>query len=400
MFETVLPPEPDKILRLMAMFAADPRPAKVDLGVGVYRSPQGKTPVMTAVKAAERRIWEAQETKGYVGLSGDPAFLEAMRALVLGDAVPPSRVAACATPGGTGAVRQVLEMTRRLTPEATVWLSDPTWPNHPAIIDHLGQARRTYRYYDATTGGIDRERMFADLAQAKAGDLILLHACCHNPTGADLTTADWAEVAAICERTGAIPFVDMAYLGFGDSLEEDAEGTRLLVSRLPEVFVAASCSKNFGLYRERVGVVLVVTGEGGPQLAANGTLANLNRQNYAFPPDHGARIVETILNDDALREEWRAELRAMRQTMLGNRAALAEALRAETGSDRFGFLAAHRGMFSLIGATPAEVDRLRDEFAVYLVGDGRMNVAGLTAETVPPVARALAAVLATADVRA
>ncbi len=400
MFENVLPPEPDKILRLMAMFAADPRPGKVDLGVGVYRSPEGRTPVMTAVKAAERRIWEAQETKGYVGLSGDPAFLEAMRALILGDAAPPSRVAACATPGGTGAVRQVLEMTRRLTPDATVWLSDPTWPNHPAIVDHLEQPRRTYRYYDAETGGIDREGMGADLAQAKAGDLVLLHACCHNPTGADLTLADWAEIAAICERTGAIPFVDMAYLGFGDSLEEDAKGTRLLASRLPEILVAASCSKNFGLYRERVGVVLVVTGEGGPQLAANGTLANLNRQNYAFPPDHGARVVETILNDDALREEWRMELRAMRQTMLGNRAAIAEALRAETGSDRFGFLAAHRGMFSLVGASPAQVDRLRDEFGVYLVGDGRMNVAGLTAETVPRVAQAVARVLAKADVQA
>ncbi|MDG4649445.1 aspartate/tyrosine/aromatic aminotransferase [Roseibacterium sp. SDUM158017] len=394
MFETMLPPEPDKILRLMAMFAGDPRPDKVDLGVGVYRSPEGRTPVMAAVKQAERRIWEEQDTKGYVGLSGDPAFLDAMRTLILGDAVPPARVAACGTPGGTGAVRQVLEMTRRLSPEATVWISDPTWPNHPAIIDHLKQKRRTYRYYDAATGGLDGAGMLEDLAGAQSGDLVLLHACCHNPTGADLTAADWAEIAAICERTGAIPFVDMAYLGFGDSLEEDAEGTRLLASRLPEVFIAASCSKNFGLYRERVGIVLVVTGEGGPQLAATGTLANLNRQNYAFPPDHGARIVQTVLQDDALREAWRTELRAMRETMLANRAALASALRAETGSDRFGFLASHRGMFSLIGATPAQVDRLRETHGVYLVGDGRMNVAGLTSATIPQVARALAEVLA------
>ena len=256
----MFPPEQDKILRLMGMFAADPRTDKVDLGVGVYRSPEGKTPVMAAVKTAEQRIWEAQETKGYVGLSGDPAFLDAMRGLILGDAVPAARVAACGTPGGTGAVRQVLEMTRRLSPDAAVWISDPTWPNHPAIIGHLAQKSATYRYYDRETGGIDRDGMLADLARTQAGDVILLHACCHNPTGADLTPGDWREIAAICQRTGAIPFVDMAYLGFAESLEADAEGTRHLATSLPEVFIAASCSKNFGLYRERAGVVLVVTG--------------------------------------------------------------------------------------------------------------------------------------------
>ncbi|WP_372922229.1 aromatic amino acid transaminase [Roseovarius sp.] len=394
MFETLSPPEPDKILRLMGMFAADPRADKVDLGVGVYRSPEGKTPVMAAVKSAEQRIWEAQETKGYVGLSGDPAFLDAMRGLILGDAVPAARVAACGTPGGTGAVRQVLEMTRRLSPDAAVWISDPTWPNHPAIIGHLAQKSATYRYYDRETGGIDRDGMLADLARTQAGDVILLHACCHNPTGADLTQGDWREIAAICQRTGAIPFVDMAYLGFAESLEADAAGTRHLAATLPEVFIAASCSKNFGLYRERVGVVLVVTGEAASREAAFGTLANLNRQNYAFPPDHGARVVETILNDPTLRDVWRDELRSMRETMLANRAALAEALRAETGSDRFGHFAAHRGMFSLSGASPGQVDLLRETHGIYLVGDGRMNVAGLTPGTIPRVAKALAEVLA------
>lgn len=394
MFETRLPPEPDKILRLMGMFAADPRADKVDLGVGVYRSPEGKTPVMAAVKTAEQRIWKAQETKTYVGLSGDLAFLDAMRDLILGDAVPAGRVAGCGTPGGTSAVRQVLEMTRRLSPDATVWISDPTWPNHPAIIEHLSQKSATYRYYDRKTGGIGRDGMFADLAGAKAGDLILLHACCHNPTGADLTLDDWREVAAICERTGAIPFVDMAYLGFADSLEADAAGTRHLAATLPEVFIAASCSKNFGLYRERVGVVLVVTGEEAPREAAFGTLANLNRQNYAFPPDHGARVVETILNDPELRETWRDELRSMRETMLSNRAALAHALRDAAGTDRFGYFAGHRGMFSLCGARPDQVVTLREIHGIYLVGDGRMNVAGLTPDTIPRVAVALAEVLA------
>ena len=391
MFETVTPPEPDKIIRLMGMFAADPRADKVDLGVGVYRSPAGTTPVMEAVKEAEHRIWAAQESKTYVGLRGDLGFLDAMRRLILGESVPADRVAGAGTPGGTGAVRQVLETVHRLNPQATVWISDPTWPNHPAIIDHLGQKRQSYRYYDATTGGIDRAGMMADLAGAGRGDLILLHGCCHNPTGADLLPDDWQEIAALCARTGAIPFVDMAYQGFGAGLEADAAGVRLLAAGLPEVLIAASCSKNFGLYRERVGTVLIVTEA---KAAAEGVLAGMNRQNFAFPPDHGARVVQEILGDEALGALWRDELDGMRRAMEGNRRALAVALRAATGSDRFGFLAAHRGMFSLIGATPAQVDRLREDHGIYLVGDGRMNVAGLTPETIPRVARALAEVLA------
>lgn len=391
MFETVTPPEPDKIIRLMGMFAADARTDKVDLGVGVYRSPAGTTPVMEAVKKAEHRIWAAQESKTYVGLRGDLGFLDAMRRLILGESVPADRVAGAGTPGGTGAVRQVLETVHRLNPQATVWISDPTWPNHPAIIDHLGQKRQSYRHYDATTGGIDRAGMMADLAGAGRGDLILLHGCCHNPTGADLLPDDWQEIAALCARTGAIPFVDMAYQGFGAGLEADAAGVRLLAATLPEVLIAASCSKNFGLYRERVGTVLIVTEA---KAAAEGVLAGMNRQNFAFPPDHGARVVQEILGDEALGALWRDELEAMRRAMEGNRRALAVALRAATGSDRFGFLAAHRGMFSLIGATPAQVDRLREDHGIYLVGDGRMNVAGLTPETIPRVARALAEVLA------
>ena len=391
MFEAVTPPEPDKIIRLMGMFAADTRMGKVDLGVGVYRSPEGKTPVMAAVKQAEERIWAAQESKSYVGLRGDLGYLDVMRHLILGESVPADRVAGAGTPGGTGAVRQVLETVHRLNPAATVWISDPTWPNHPAIIDHLGQKRRSYRYYDAATGGIDRTGMMADLARVARGDLILLHGCCHNPTGADLLPDDWQEIAATCARTGAIPFVDMAYQGFGEGLEADAAGVRFLAAALPEVLIAASCSKNFGLYRERVGAVLIVTAG---KAAAEGILAGMNRQNFAFPPDHGARVVQEILGDETLGALWRGELDAIRRAMEGNRRALAEALREETGSDRFGFLAAHRGMFSLIGATSTQVDRLREVHGIYLVGDGRMNVAGLTPDTIPRVARALAEVLA------
>ncbi|QXT39907.1 aromatic amino acid transaminase [Gymnodinialimonas ceratoperidinii] len=393
MFEDLKAPEADKILRLMAMFAADPRPGKVDLGVGVYRDPQGQTPVMEAVRRAETIIAARQRTKSYVGLAGDPAFADALRRLILGDAVPAERVATCATPGGTGAVRQALEMVQRITPDATIWVPTPTWVNHHAIIDHLGQKSRAYRYYDAADGTLDREGMLADLAQARAGDIVLLHGCCHNPTGADLQPDDWRAVGDVLEQTGAIPFIDIAYLGFADGLEADAFGTRHLAERLSEVLIAASCSKNFGLYRERVGLCMAITSGPGPRAAAAGLMAHLNRQSYAFPPDHGARVVQVILDDRELRGMWEDELSLMRETMNTNRAAFAEALRAETGSDRFGFLAGQRGMFSLIGATPAQVETLREDHGIYVVGDGRLNVAGLTKDTIPGVARAVARVL-------
>jgi aromatic-amino-acid transaminase len=280
-----------------------------------------------------------------------------------------------------------------LRPSARVWVSDPSWPIHAAMVDHLGLARGSYRYLDRTANALDRAGMLADLSGVAPGDVIVLHGCCHNPSGADLTLDDWAEVAALCNRTGAIPFVDLAYQGFGDGLEEDAAGVRLLAQRVPTVFVAASCSKNFGLYRDRAGVALIVTSEGAVA-AAQGQLTAMNRNNFSFPPDHGSRVVQTILTDAALRAMWEEELTSMRETMADNRRALAEALRVETGSDRFGFLAAHRGMFSLIGASAEEIDILRETHGVYLVGDGRMNVAGLRASVIPKVARALAEVLA------
>jgi aromatic-amino-acid transaminase len=393
MFETLTPPETDQILRIMALYAADERPQKVDLGVGVYRTADGRTPVMAAVKQAEERIWQSQETKSYLGLAGDPGFHAVMRDLILGDTVPASRVAALATPGGTGAVRQILELTRNLTPDATVWISDPSWPNHSSIAGYLGLNLRLYRYYDPETGGLDRDGMMADLAEAKPGDVVLLHGCCHNPSGVELSLQDWRDVGALLQRTGAIPFVDIAYQGFGEGLEEDAAGTRILAGMLPEVLIAASCSKNFGLYRDRVGVAFAITADDETQAKAQATLAFLNRQNYSFPPDHGARVVETILTDPGLTEIWRTELREMREGMSATRQSIADALRAETSSDRFGFLASNRGMFSLIGATPEQVEALRDEHAIYVVGDGRMNIAGLTPDSIPYVARAVAQVM-------
>ncbi|PQO24651.1 aromatic amino acid aminotransferase [Rhodobacteraceae bacterium WD3A24] len=390
MFDHITAPDPDPIIRIMGLYLDDTRSDKVDLGVGVYRDAHGRTPVMRAVKAAEARILETQESKGYTALAGDPAFRAGMAGLLLGGAVSEDRLACAGAPGGTGAIRQLLELVARANPDATIHVPAPTWPNHPAIIAAVGLKMAEYRYFDTATGGVDMDGMLADLGRAARGDVVVLHGCCHNPTGADPTPQDWAAIAAVLEQTGAVPFIDMAYQGLGDGPDEDAGGLRHLAARLPELLVAASGSKNFGLYRERVGLAMAICSDPARRDAVAGTMAWLNRQNFAFPPDHGARVVSTILDDTQLRGAWLDELAEMRARLQSNRRALAEALRAETGSDRFGFLAGHRGMFSLLGAGPEAVRRLRDAHAVYLVDDGRLNVAGLGPGNIARVARAIA----------
>ncbi len=380
----------DSILEIMNLFRADPREHKIDLGVGVYRNAEGVTPVMRAVKAAERRLWEEQRTKVYTGLAGDPAFADAMRSLILGDAIEPSRVAAAATPGGTGAVRQALELARMENPGAAVWVSNPTWPNHVSILRHLGMEIREYRYFDDDTRAVDFPGMMEDLAALRTGDIVLLHGCCHNPTGANLKSAEWRVVADHIAAVGATPMVDIAYQGFGDGLEEDAKGTRIIAESCSEALVAASCSKNFGIYRERAGLLIGVVPAADGKANLQGALSHLNRHSFSFPPDHGARIVTMILTDGDLRAEWLSELEEMRLGMLGLRERLAGELRRATGSDRFGFIAEHRGMFSRLGVTSEQVERMRERHGVYMVGDSRMNIAGLNADTVPIVARAIA----------
>jgi aromatic-amino-acid transaminase len=276
------------------------------------------------------------------------------------------------------------------SPGARVWVSDPTWPNHLSILGYLGMEVAPYRYFDGDTRAVDFAAMMADLAGAKAGDVVLLHGCCHNPTGANLTLPQWAEVADLLERTGAVPMVDIAYQGFGDGLEADAAGVRLIAGRLPEVLVAASCSKNFGIYRERTGALIALSDPSRREVT-QGTLAFLNRQNFSFPPDHGARLVTMILTDPALRAEWETELEEVRLSMLALRETLARELRDLSGSDRFGFIAQHRGMFSRLGASPEQVERLKAEHGIYMVGDSRLNIAGLNARTVPILARAILA---------
>ncbi|MRU15838.1 aspartate/tyrosine/aromatic aminotransferase [Roseovarius sp. A21] len=389
MFEHLKEQPKDKILALMQAYKDDPRDTKIDLGVGVYKNPQGVTPIMRAVKEAERRWWDEETTKAYTGLAGDPAFTDAMINLVLGNSVARDQFSAVATPGGTGAVRQAFELVRMANPEARVFVSDPTWPNHLSILKYLGMETIMYRYFDNASGGVNFGGMMEDLGQVRKGDVVLLHGCCHNPTGANLNMVEFKAVIDLMNEKGAIPMIDIAYQGFGDGLDEDAAATRAVAAGCPETLIAASCSKNFGIYRERTGLLMAVAQDKSMQAIAQGNLAYLNRQNYSFPPDHGARLVGIVLNDDDLRADWKAELEEVRKGMLSLRTQLADELQKLSGSDRFGFLAQHRGMFSRLGASPDQVEKLRADHGIYMVGDSRLNIAGLNKDTVPVLAKAV-----------
>ena len=378
-----------KILALVGAYQADPRQDKIDLGVGVYKDTTGATPIMRAVKSAEELLWQVQKTKSYVGLAGDPAFSTAMFELVLDGSVAADRLSAVATPGGTGAVRQALELIKIASPNAKVWLSNPTWPNHPSIVNYLGMPLAEYRYFDTETGSVDFEGMLTDIKAIPAGDIVLLHGCCHNPTGANLTSEQEDQIITTLAESGAVPFVDIAYQGFGDGLEKDARFTRKIASQLPECLIAASCSKNFGIYRERTGILMAVSESASLQAITQGNMAFLNRQNFSFPPDHGARLVTMILGDQTLRSLWSTELEQTRINMLNLRQQLADELRQRTNSDRFDFLATHRGMFSRLGVSVDTVEILRSDFGIYMVGDSRINIAGLNSHTVPILARAV-----------
>ena len=389
MFQSLKEQPADKILALMQKYKEDPRESKIDLGVGVYKNAEGLTPVMRAVKTAEQQLWERETTKSYVGLVGDPQFSDVMVNLVLTDSVARGNVAAAATPGGTGAVRQAFELLKMANPDVRVFVSDPTWPNHLSILKYLDLPVVPYRYFDSETRGVDFAGMMEDLADARSGDVILLHGCCHNPTGANLNMSQWQEVVDFLNKSGATPMIDIAYQGFGDGLQEDAAGTRLVASSVPETVIAASCSKNFGIYRERTGLLMVVSQDTNAKGLNQSTLAFLNRQNFSFPPDHGARLVTMVLSDPALRADWAAELEEVRLGMLDLRTQLASELQRLSGSDRFGFLAEHRGMFSRLGASAEHVEKLCADHAVYMVGDSRMNIAGLNSATVPLLAQAI-----------
>jgi aspartate aminotransferase len=392
-FENLTPAAPDKIIALIGMFKEDPRPNKVDLGVGVYKDKQGRTPIMRAVRAAEERLFKEQTTKTYLGMAGDPDFNAAIVKLAFGETADMTRLRGVQAPGGSGAIRILAELLKRSRSDATVWVSDPTWPNHLPMMAAAGLPTRSYPYFDAATGGVRFDEMMTALGRAKSGDIVLLHGCCHNPTGANLTVAQWEKLARLLEERDLFPFVDLAYLGFGDGVEKDAEGLRILAATVPEMAVAQSCSKNFSVYRDRVGCAIIMAKDAAQADIAASQLASVARAMYSMPPDHGAAVVRIVMTDDGLRSDWEGELDDVRARMIRLREGLAAALRQQTNSDRFDFVAKHRGMFSRLGLTVDQVKRLREEYAIYMVDDSRINIAGLPEDQLDDLAKAIVSVL-------
>ena len=391
-FESLSRLSEDAILGVMAKFRADPSPLKIDLGVGVYRDAEGHTPVLDCVRVAERRILDAQVTKSYVAPAGREEFNAAVVELVLGRehrAVLDRRVIAVQTPGGCGALRVGAELLRAAAAGTSIHVSDPTWANHLPLLGGAGLRLQRYPYYDATAHRLTFDAMLERLERAPAGDVVLLHACCHNPTGADLDDAQWRTIADLLSRRGLLPYLDLAYQGFGGGLDADAQGIRLIASRVPECLIATSFSKNLGLYRERVGALLAVAASEERAAAIRSHVLQIARSIYSMPPDHGAAIAAEILTDPALRGTWVAELGTMRERVRAMRRLLADALRRGGGGRAYDYLEHQRGMFSLLGAPPAVVERLREEFHVYMTADGRMNLAGLMPSNVDPLAHAI-----------
>ena len=368
---------PDAILELMQSYRADPRENKIDLGVGVYRDGTGVTPIMQAVKKAEAKLHEQQNTKVYVTPAGDPVFDESILDLVFGADRDRSRLKAAQTPGGSGALRILCDLLAASSPGVTTWVSDPTWPNHLPLLQQAGHKIVRYPYYDAKRNQVDFDAMMSSLGQAAEGDIVLLHGCCHNPTGADLDMGQWEQLAALCNERGLFPFFDQAYQGFANGLEEDAAAIRLFARTVPEMVVATSCSKNLALYRDRVGAAMILGANETAAANAFSKLTSCVRANYSMPPDHGAALTQLIFEDDGLRSEWVDELDSMRDRMRGLREEFSEAMRRRTNSDRFDYVAKQNGMFSRLPLTPEQINILRERDGIYMVGDGRINVAGL-----------------------
>ena len=385
----------DSILGLAAACRADPNPDKVDLTVGIYMDEQGRCPVFEAIRSAQQALVAQEVTKAYMPPAGDEAFIQGMQTLVLGQestALAEGRVGSVQAPGGCGALRIGAEVIFRAAPEARVWVSDPTWPVHFPLLGSVGLTFETYRYYDPASHGVNFEGMLADLQRTRPGDVVLLHGCCHNPCGADLSLEQWGEIAALAEQRGFIPFVDIAYQGLGAGLEADAAGLRLLVARLPEVVIAASCSKNMGLYRERAGLAMFVCRDESSAQAAVSQALVAARGIYSMPPAHGALLAGRVLSDAALAQSWRAELATMCERINGLRRELRQKLAASSGRD-FDFIERENGMFSFLGLSTEQVLRLRGEFSVYMLDSSRINVAGVNRRNIDYLAQSVAAVL-------
>lgn len=386
----------DPILGVMKAYRADEDPRKVDLGVGVYCDERGVTPILASVRQAEQAVLARQTTKTYVSPGGDPAFARLIEKLVFGAghaAVTAGRVATVQTPGGSGALRVAAELIRVAAPGAAVHVSSPTWANHTPLLTGAGLTLHDYPYFDTTTGGVQFDAMLGAIEQLPTGSVVLLHASCHNPTGADLSETQWRQLAEVFKRRGLQAFIDMAYQGLGVGLAEDAYGVRLFAAELPEVIVAVSCSKNFGLYRERAGALLVVSESAAVANAIGTHLVRIVRTLYSMPPDHGAAIVTEIIGTDALFAQWTAEVTAMRSRIVSLREAFNAKLAQACPSRDFSFITRQRGMFSRLGVTVEQARELRNKHHIYMVEDGRINIAGLRAGNLDYVAGAVAEVL-------
>ncbi len=397
MFEHLDPAPADSILGLTEAYKRDPNPRKVNLAVGVYKDAQGRTPILDSVKEAERRLLETEDNKSYLPIDGLPDLAPYVQDLLFGPDHPVRqghRAVTAQTPGGTGALRVAADFLARIAPETTVWLSQPTWPNHPNIFQAAGLRVQTYPYFDPNTHGVDFPAMLETIRQIPAGDVLLLHGCCHNPTGADLSPDQWEEVAHVVAERGILPLVDFAYQGFAQGLDEDAWGIRTLALHAPELLVASSFSKNFGLYSERAGALTLVATDPDAAQAAQSHIKKVIRPNYSNPPAHGGKIVVTVLSDPQLRARWEDEVREMRTRINQMRHLLAETLHEKGAPRDFSFIVRQRGMFSYTGLTPEQVQALQERYAIYAVRSGRINVAGLTEHNVDYVAQAIVDVLA------
>ncbi|MBH3173630.1 amino acid aminotransferase [Serratia ureilytica] len=396
MFEKITAAPADPILGLTDIFRADARPNKINLGIGVYKDETGKTPVLTSVKKAEQYLLENETTKNYLGIEGIPAFASCTQELLFGKESPivaDRRARTAQTPGGTGGLRVAADFIANQTSAKRIWISNPSWPNHKNVFSAVGLEVLEYAYYDAANHSLDFDGLLNSLKQAQAGDVVLFHGCCHNPTGIDPTPEQWAQLAELSVANGWLPLFDFAYQGFANGLEEDAQGLRIFAAKHKELIVASSYSKNFGLYNERVGACTIVAADAETADRAFSQVKAAIRANYSNPPSHGAAVVATILGNDALRAMWEQELTDMRQRIHRMRQLFVNTLQEKGAQQDFSFIIQQNGMFSFSGLTKEQVLRLREEFGVYAVNSGRVNVAGMTPDNMAPLCEAIVAVL-------
>ncbi|WP_114786339.1 aromatic amino acid transaminase [Vibrio tetraodonis] len=389
MFSHLPTPVLDPILSLSVAYRNDPRPDKVDLGIGVYKNSAGETPVMKAISQAQDIVVATQKTKSYVGLAGCEEFNQNMIELLLSGTSAMERVAAIQTPGASGALRMLGDLIKVAQPGTCVWLSNPSYVNHRPVMEEAGLKVKQYTYFSPQTKQVDTARMLEELAQAGPNDVVLLHGCCHNPTGADIDFAAWQAITELAQKNGFVPFVDVAYQGFGDGLDQDVQGLRYMADNVEEMMITTSCSKNFGLYRERTGAAIMVGKSLQDVTNAKGKALTLARSTYSMPPDHGAALVKTILQSHELTGIWKQELSEMQQRLVSLRKSLCQELRNTHNTSQFDFIESHKGMFTMLGFSQEQMAQLRETYGIYGVGDGRINIAGLTEKDIPYVAEVI-----------